>query len=157
MLTFIRVKESSPGPDDLLWIRQAWVGLRLPAFGPSVAEVSEFAFIAPDGRPTPSRLIGYWVNSGLAINILVQSQPEAAEWLMGNVSELMEGRGAYIWFSARCCEEDEGQSTGDWIRDDRITHEDLVREGLIDLGPEEELARCYDEWVAMNQPPIGCV
>lgn len=155
MMIFVRVKEAPPG-GDIEWIRNAWVGLELPAFGPSTAEVSEFAFITPDGRPTSSRLIGYWVNSGFAINILAQSQPEAAKWLVGNIPELSESPGAYIWFSARCCEEVEDQSTGDWIRDDGLTYEDLVREGLIDLGPEEYLARCYDEWEAMNQPPTGC-
>ncbi|MEI6144493.1 MAG: hypothetical protein WCP91_02755 [Candidatus Berkelbacteria bacterium] len=154
MLTFIRVKEALPGPDDLLWVRQAWVGLELPAFGPGTAEVNDFAFITSDGRPTTSLLIGYWVNSGFGLSILDQAQPEAARWLMDNIAELSEGPGAYIWFSTRCCEEVEDQSTGDWIRDEGWTYEDLVREGLIVLDPEEELARCYDEWVAMNQPPL---
>ena len=154
MLTFIRVKEASPGPNDLLWIRQAWVGLRLPASESNTVEIGEFPFITPDGRPTASKLFGHWVYSGFALNILAQAQPEAAEWLVGNVAELMEGRGAYIWFSTRCCEEVKCQGTGDWIRDDGLTYEDLAREGLIELDPEEELARCYGEWVAMNQPPL---
>jgi hypothetical protein len=49
-------------------------------------------------------MIGYIVESNVAVNLLANHAPEAAEWWQANVARMIEP-GRYFMFAAECCEE----------------------------------------------------
>jgi hypothetical protein len=92
---------SVPEGEAPLWVREKWVGLKLPLTGPlSVGTFrgsgvlsgpqSLAAFcVALFRKGLPPKREGYIVNALDAVKILEVTHPEAAAWWRANVSHLM--------------------------------------------------------------------
>ena len=105
----IRIKSTPPGeaPEH---IRQAWIGLEIPAFrcrgrvfgvlsGPKTRLGVFLARLL--GRA--KRKVGYAVDAEAAVNLLASRSPEVADWWRQNAPRFIEP-GRYFMFAAESCE-----------------------------------------------------
>ena len=100
----IRIRTTPPGeaPDH---VRREWVGLVLPVprHLSGQRKVHGFGVLSgPEGGR--QQMIGYIVESNVAVNLLANHAPAAAEWWRANVARMIEP-GRYFMFAAECCEE----------------------------------------------------
>jgi hypothetical protein len=99
------------------WVRDAWIGLRLPTSqpaerhwrgvgvltGPTKALQLWWALLR--GRTIP--VTGYLVDSKIAVELLGEKNAAAAQWWRENTSELIASRRGFI-FDADACERSKG-------------------------------------------------
>ena len=70
---------STPSGEAPDWVREAWVGLKLPLS--RIPEEEYGLTVGPfSRRPVPEEQDGYRVDSDAAVDALRGSQPNAAEW-----------------------------------------------------------------------------
>src|SRR5258707_291127 len=95
------------------WVRDAWIGLRLP-----VADLKRKNFVGVgvisgphnfflqvwrNVRGRTVRISGYSVNAKAAVDLLSEANPSAAEWWRQNASKLLDGRRNFV-FDENACE-----------------------------------------------------
>lgn len=94
------------------WVRDAWVGMRLPVgepkqrkwqtvgvlTGPHGILKSLWAFASGRTR----RIHGYIVDAKSAVDLLAVSNPAAAEWWESNTSMLLNGRRWFVFDQEAC-------------------------------------------------------
>ena len=73
ILGYFTVEVTPPG-DPPLWVREAWVGLRLPYMQTATCNADIIS-----GKPTVERL-SYFVSQTVAIELLEKRSPKAAQW-----------------------------------------------------------------------------
>jgi hypothetical protein len=100
----IRIKSTPPGeaPNH---VRRAWVGLVLPV-PPHLSgqrRANTFGVLSGPGFGR-QQSIGYIVESSVAVKVLADSVPEAADWWRANAATIIEP-GRYFMFAPECCEE----------------------------------------------------
>ena len=106
-------------------IRDGWIGLTLPtlntrprqwrSFSMAQAGASRWQRIVDMVRGRTQRLSGYAVPARAAVDILAQSQPEAADWYRANAASLLKRRG-YFLFDSQACEPIGGTTGGNiWL------------------------------------------
>jgi hypothetical protein len=100
---------SVPPGEAPLWVREKWVGLKLPLAGPrsvgvfrgsSIFGVSNSlgsALIALLSRALPPTVDGYIVNVLEAIEVLEEASPEAAAWWRNNASHLVQPNRRFLF------------------------------------------------------------
>ncbi len=95
------------------WVRDAWIGLSLPTFqkseqlfrgvgvltGPANAFLQVWEVFL--GRAI--RVSGYAVSAKMAVDILAETRPAAAEWWRTNTPKLVVGKRCFV-FDADACE-----------------------------------------------------
>ncbi len=93
----IRIIQTPPG-DAPLWVRKAWLGLKLPLIGQANTNIPQFS--ARGGPATPENIGGYEVHGGEALLALHQAgRTDAAEWWTKNSSP----HGGHLIFSKQAC------------------------------------------------------
>ncbi|MFA6594046.1 MAG: hypothetical protein WCT16_02190 [Candidatus Buchananbacteria bacterium] len=93
----IRITATPPGQAPE-WVRQAWIGLELPAAGLSAATGHQVGVLGGQ----PENLGGYEVAGGKAIKLLKNKNPEAARWWEDNLPGIIHVR---LVFKKEVCEE----------------------------------------------------
>lgn len=109
----IRIIATPPGeaPD---WVREKWVGLKLPlAMGKGAMRVrgvgvltaprSFFAYLAAVFRGQTQMIKGYIVHTDAAIHVLEAASPDAAKWWRENTPRLLGPNGLFV-FNEEACE-----------------------------------------------------
>jgi hypothetical protein len=95
------------------WVRDAWIGLSLPTVqkssrvwrsvgvltGPHTALAQLWAVL----RGQSFQVSGYAVKAKVAVDLLAETQPAAAEWWRQNAPKIVDGRSDFI-FDADACE-----------------------------------------------------
>jgi len=96
------------------WVRDAWIGLEIPLLCPGSRTVESVGVLSDQysflrrcvqwllGRST--KISGYIVNAGTAVDLLEAHCPQAAEWWRANTPHYLIGGRAFI-FDAPACEE----------------------------------------------------
>jgi hypothetical protein len=109
----VRIIAVPPG-EAPLWVREKWVGLKLPLLRwPDTRKLIGFGAVsAPRTYPAQiwallrgrsQRVYGFVVDAARAVDILDRASPEAAAWWRENAAELiLPGRG--LIFHAEVCE-----------------------------------------------------
>jgi hypothetical protein len=108
---FVRIKRRPIG-EAPEWVRDAWIGLRLPVVKPRQAKwrtvgvvtgprsiLSQFVALAC-GRT--DRIAGYNVDAKTAVDLLEVANPEAAEWWRTNARNLLNGRRRFVFDQEAC-------------------------------------------------------
>ena len=111
--SFIRIVSVPPG-EAPLWVRERWVGLKLPLAGrdPSPREVFTSGVLSgPRNRLIAllwglrgwlPRKTGYAVDANEAVRILEQTSPVAAAWWRDNVPRLQHRRRKFLFAPSAC-------------------------------------------------------
>jgi hypothetical protein len=100
------------------WVRDAWIGLRLPLACPRKGDWPG-AHVLTGPRTLSGQLWarlrgrgltvhGYVVKTREAFEILAESHPEAAAWWHEHASYLLDGRAGLIFDEAACEPEEKG-------------------------------------------------
>jgi hypothetical protein len=94
------------------WVRDAWIGLRLPLVHPRRRNWHGIGVLSgPRGvfrqlwaliRGRTLRMPGYVVNAKVAIESLADSNPVAAAWWRKNAPHFLNGRSRFIFDEAAC-------------------------------------------------------
>ena len=94
------------------WVRDAWIGIRLPLACPQKSTWRGFGVVSgPTGlfaqlwamlRGRDIQVRGYAVNAGIAVGLVAESNPAAAEWWRQNTPDLVH-RGHFV-FNEEACE-----------------------------------------------------
>jgi hypothetical protein len=103
----------TPAGEAPLWVRQAWVGLELPAAG---TRPSSYFTAGVTAKPRPwfvrlseslqgkrRRNRGYAVPAAAAIDILAGADPRAARWWREQTPHVLRS-GQYLLFEESACE-----------------------------------------------------
>lgn len=111
MLIKITQRPAGEAPE---WVRDAWIGLSLPTKQPFVRNLPNFGVLS---GPTNSiiqirdvllgrarRTSGYIVSAKIAVDLLAQTQPAAAQWWRDNAPKLLSGKRDFL-FDIDACEE----------------------------------------------------
>ena len=95
------------------WVRDAWIGLRLPTSRPTQTTTVGFGVVTgpintlrqcwEQLRGRSLRVSGYAVRASTAVNRLSAHHPEAAQWWRDNASKLIALNRNLI-FNAEACE-----------------------------------------------------
>jgi hypothetical protein len=110
---FVDIVQAPAGeaPD---WVRQAWVGLRLPlargrastwrgvGVTTGAKTLADRLWDIVRGRTIEVR--GYAVDARAAVDILAGSNPAAADWWRANAPQLLDGRRLFAFDAAACRE-----------------------------------------------------
>jgi len=109
----VLVITAAPPGEAPLWVREKWVGLSLPLYQSKSSPVSSLASGVISGpRNCFSSLValltgrfhresGFVVESKVAIELLAQASPEAANWWRENTPHLLK-TGRYFIFQDGC-------------------------------------------------------
>ncbi|MCY7397244.1 MAG: hypothetical protein LH466_00175 [Sphingomonas bacterium] len=99
------------------WVRDAWVGLRLPVVEPKQRKWPTLGVLTgPHGilkqlwalaSGRTRRVHGYLVDAKSAVDLLAGSNPAAAEWWRSNASRLVDGRRKFVFDQEACALEGE--------------------------------------------------
>jgi hypothetical protein len=94
------------------WVRDAWIGTCLPLANPKEKVWLGFGVLTrPRGRfaqlwglflGKAERITGYAVNAQAAVDVLSDSQPDAAGWWRANVPDMLDGRSNFVFDSNAC-------------------------------------------------------
>jgi hypothetical protein len=94
------------------WVRDAWIGLRLPLARPRARAWQGVGVLSgPTGffrqtwailRGQTTRTRGYLVNAKLAVDLLAGANPAAAAWWHENGPEWLTGHKGFIFDEAAC-------------------------------------------------------
>jgi hypothetical protein len=95
------------------WVRDAWIGLRLPLADCQKRNWIGFGVISGPRTLIPQlwarlvgrtiRVTGYLVDAETAVELLTQENPAAASWWRQNVPHLLEPGGGFV-FDEEACE-----------------------------------------------------
>lgn len=98
------------------WVRDAWIGLTLPSeqtkaktywgVGVLTGPVNMAMQIIKLLSGKAVLVSGYAVNAKVAVDILAETQPAAAEWWRLNTSKMLNGKRNFV-FDADVCETNE--------------------------------------------------
>ena len=104
---------ATPSGEAPLWVRQAWIGLELPLLIPGLHIVPVMGVIT--GQSALHRLgyrlgllrsevmTGYFVNSSIAISLLLEQNESAAIWWETHLPQYLDSGQNFV-FDARACE-----------------------------------------------------
>jgi hypothetical protein len=110
--SIVRVTSVPPG-EAPLWVREQWVGLELPIYGPAIPRTYRtvgvvtgpsslpgllFAILHHRSKKTP----GYAVNGEAALVALEKASPDAAAWWRANAPGFFRA-GRYVVFHESAC------------------------------------------------------
>ena len=108
----IRIIAVPPG-EAPLWVREKWVGLKLPTLGRNAVQArsvgvlsapkSFLAYLAAVFRGQTQVTTGYIVRAAEAVRILEAASPEAAKWWRENTPTILEHQRLFI-FNKDVCE-----------------------------------------------------
>ena len=108
----IRIIAVPPG-EAPLWVREKWVGLKLPlavgtravearGVGVLTAPKSFFAFLGALFRGETHVTTGYVARADVAVDLLEAASPDAAKWWRENTPQLLERRRLFIFDKDSC-------------------------------------------------------
>jgi hypothetical protein len=108
----IRIIAVPPG-EAPLWVREKWVGLKLPlaigkravqarSVGVLTAPKSFFAFLGALFRGQTHVSAGYVVRAAVAVEILESASPDAAKWWRENTPQLLARDRLFIFRKETC-------------------------------------------------------
>jgi hypothetical protein len=102
----------TPAGEAPEWVRQAWVGLRLPVAGSGLEPAMTSGVLSGPANPLERLLAllkgqlklnrGYAVYTADALAILEQHRPDAAAWWRDNAPKVLNPRRRFL-FHADCC------------------------------------------------------
>jgi len=102
---------SLPYIDPPLWVAKAWVGLHLPVASGVQEFETRMMSKAPNSKwrwrlakllRRTTNVRGYLVNVKQAVDILAQTNPEAADWWRDNRPNLMDGHSCIVFRETAC-------------------------------------------------------
>jgi hypothetical protein len=92
----------TPGGEAPEWVRQAWIGLRLPLVdaqpttfrgaGVLTGPVSILGYFVALLRGRTAVMTGYLVNAKVAVDLLAAQNRAAADWWQTGAARLLDGR-----------------------------------------------------------------
>ncbi|HEX8525478.1 hypothetical protein [Allosphingosinicella sp.] len=99
------------------WVRDAWIGLRLPVARPQSTMWRAFGILSV-GPGLLAQLValirdrsipieGYAVKAEIAVRLLAERNPVAADWWSQNTPKLLDGRSLLVFEEAACALEAE--------------------------------------------------
>ena len=91
----------TPDGSSPAWVREAWIGVQFPALqGAPVSIPTRSADGGRDAEVTERH--GYSVGARDVLGLLALRKPEAAQWYIDNVPQMLD-RDQVFLFDAACC------------------------------------------------------